>query len=302
MRFTRQVAAHVAPVLAAVTLGVVAPAVLPAPAHATPSACYIVASSTSVPIPDNGSTTSVLDVSAGAGDQILDLDVVITIEHSWDQDLDVSLEHGGNKVVLTSDNGSYNDDYASTRFDDGAATAIEDGVAPFAGSFRPEQSLNSFDDLSPFGKWTLRVTDDELNGTGTLTFVALHFKTRYCFDADRDGVKNDDDFCVSVAGPAPSGCPVRARSVSLTYNNAAKEFRGVLHCNAATRCAQRQPVRIYKVAAGQDQLLARTHVLDDGSFAVPRATATGKFYAVAPKVLEEEVAVCGRAQSPTLTR
>ncbi len=215
-------------------------------------------------------------------------------------DLEVQLEYDGHTVLLANRVGGSGDNFSGTRFNDGAATHISSGAAPFTGSFRPAQSLNAMDDLSPDGVWTLRVTDRAGGDVGTITSWGLVTRTRWCDDVDRDTVKGSYDSCPFVKGVAPSGCPVRTRSISISYNRTAKEFRGLLTCAAASRCADTQPVRIYKVRSGPDALLSRAHTDAAGSYAIPRASVNGRYYAVAPRVFEEGIAECRRAQSANL--
>ena len=96
--------------------------------------------------------------------EILDVNVTINIEHGNAEDLDVVLiAPDSTEIELTSDNGGFADNYTDTTFDDSAGTSIVDGMAPFTGRFIPEQPLNALNGLSPFGNWTLRVTDDDGN-------------------------------------------------------------------------------------------------------------------------------------------
>ena len=60
-----------------------------------------------------------------------------------------------------------------TVFDDGAATAISAGTAPFAGTFRPEAPLSALNGELVTGTWKLRVTDTAAPGHGTVGCVSL---------------------------------------------------------------------------------------------------------------------------------
>ena len=95
---------------------------------------------------------------------ILDVNVTINIDHGNTEDLDVVLiAPNSTEIDLTSDNGGFGDNYTTTIFDDAAGTSIVDGTAPFTGRFSPEQALSVLNNQSPFGTWTLRVTDDNGN-------------------------------------------------------------------------------------------------------------------------------------------
>ena len=64
-------------------------------------------------------------------------------------------------------------------FDDGAATGVASGMAPFTGRFRAEQSLSSLTFPGDFkgrradGTWNLRVADTASIDTGTLNAWSL---------------------------------------------------------------------------------------------------------------------------------
>ncbi len=130
----------------------------------------------SVPIPDNGTVEHTINVPDTG--TIVDVDVKIRINHTWDADLDIYLIHpDGTMVELSTDNGGSGDDYGSgptdctgtfTVFDDEATTPITSGTPPFAGSYQPEQPLSTLDGKPINGAWRLRITDDSPLDTGTL--------------------------------------------------------------------------------------------------------------------------------------
>jgi uncharacterized repeat protein (TIGR01451 family) len=109
----------------------------------------------------------------GLPTQILDLDVRLSIDHNFSDDLDVTLvSPAGTEITLTTDNGAGNDDvFRGTRFDDQATEPVTDhlyanGVAVPALS--PEEPLAALDGENPNGVWQLRVQDDAPVIAGTL--------------------------------------------------------------------------------------------------------------------------------------
>jgi subtilisin-like proprotein convertase family protein len=127
------------------------------------------AADTPLPIPPTGSlgiTTSNIVVSESC--LIEDLNVTVDIEHTWDADLFITLGETGVAVILSDRNGGSGDDYSNTTFDDEATTPIDFGTAPFAGSFKPEELLSSFDGTNALGTWTLTVDDRAFGDIGTL--------------------------------------------------------------------------------------------------------------------------------------
>lgn len=92
---------------------------------------------------------------------LVDVDVLLNIEHDAVQDLDIFLiSPTGRRIELFSDIGGNADDFLGTILDSEAPTSIATGAAPFTGRFRPLESLVPLYDEDPNGFWTLEVTDD----------------------------------------------------------------------------------------------------------------------------------------------
>lgn len=106
------------------------------------------------------SYTSVINVPESF--PVNDLNVKINIQHTWVNDLDVSLTSPtGTVVVLSTNNGANGaQNYTNTVFDQQATTPITSGSAPFTGSFIPEGDLSLLNGQMSGGNWTLNVVDD----------------------------------------------------------------------------------------------------------------------------------------------
>lgn len=139
--------------------------------------------STNVPLPiqDIGNIVSTLVVPTvvPASGLISDLNVTLSINHSWDGDLDISLiaPDGTTTVDLTSDNGASGDHYINTTFDDTAAVAVIDASPPYNGTFKPEGTLSVFNGLDQAGTWTLLIQDDKAFDAGILNSWSLNVTT-----------------------------------------------------------------------------------------------------------------------------
>ncbi|GEM_PF-634657 len=155
---------------------------------------------TSTPILDTPTVVSTIDVSGFVG-TISDLNLVVNMDHTFDGDLDYILippgQTGISYLHLCTDNGSSGDNFRWTRFDQGAATAITAGTAPFFSNYRPEggamtsamwaalapwtlaslgtaiTDLNSLNGIDPNGTWTLVIDDDASGDIGTLFYWSL---------------------------------------------------------------------------------------------------------------------------------
>jgi subtilisin-like proprotein convertase family protein len=132
-------------------------------------------------IPDDGNPgdplRAVINVPRSAG-VVRDLDVALTISHTNNADLDVTLTHtggGGTQVFSLFTDVGNNDDGFMVWLSDEAPTDI--GTAPddpqdrpVAGTFTPEGGalLSTFDGVDASGTWTLTVDDDAIGDTGML--------------------------------------------------------------------------------------------------------------------------------------
>ncbi len=124
-------------------------------------------SSSSVSIPGHGTGTLTQTIN-GFG-IIEDLDVKLDISHNWVEELEAYLiAPDGTRVMLFSGVGGSSDDFDNTIFDSNAPEAITDGTGPFTGSYRPEGDLDSLIGKEIHGTWTLEITDDGWNSTGTV--------------------------------------------------------------------------------------------------------------------------------------
>ncbi len=137
------------------------------PACATGQKLLAFSNKTAKSIPDQGSSTSSIAVTATGTIQRASARVNIT--HAWDEDLDISLRSPQNVTRdLSSDNGGDGDNYTNTAFADSCATNITAGTPPYTGCFLPEQPLSVFNGQSATGTWSLIAADDDLAAVGTL--------------------------------------------------------------------------------------------------------------------------------------
>lgn len=166
------------------------PVVLPSGGGLSPSlACT---NATPMALVDGGSITSTIPVAAFSG--YLGKPVVsLYLTHSQDWDVVITLlAPDGTAVELTSQNGSTGMNYGlscnpfenRTVFDDTAATSITNGVAPFAGLFRPQSPLSVLrgrTGAAVNGDWKLVVRDASGNGhTGSLLCWYLNLYPTAC--------------------------------------------------------------------------------------------------------------------------
>ena len=166
---------------------------------ATPTRAGMVVNSTDVPhtIGDQGDPGTISTL-IGPSLTITDLNVIIDdFQTPFVQDyrFELTSPEGTNVLLIASiaDNGilsSLNSqsamNFENTVFDDEATTNLENGSAPYSGSFNIDHStvpspmdngfpLSAFDGEVASGTWTLTITDQEPMDTATLVGWSLEF-------------------------------------------------------------------------------------------------------------------------------
>src|SRR5262249_55403659 len=133
------------------------------------------------PIPDVSSVDIPINVSdVGA---VADVNARVRLNHTFDGDLVLTLiAPDGTSVALANNRGGAGQNFGTgandcsgvpTVFDDSATTAIGSGLAPFAGSFRPDSPLSVFNGKPVNGDWVLRFDDIAFFDVGTVGCVTL---------------------------------------------------------------------------------------------------------------------------------
>lgn len=110
---------------------------------------------------------------------ILDVNVLINAEHTFDADLQFSLiSPEGTEIVLSGGVGWDGNNYTNTILDDDADIAIDSSLAvpPFTGRFRPIDKLWLLDGENSAGRWKLRVVDNGFQDGGALLGWSLIFR------------------------------------------------------------------------------------------------------------------------------
>ncbi len=127
-----------------------------------------------VSIPDNSATGASVTVSVPDVNTIVDVNVKVNVNHTFDGDLTLSLiGPDGTTVLLSNRRGSSGDNFTNTVFDDQATTPIASGTAPFTGSFKPDALLSAFNGKAPAGTWTLKAVDSASTDVGTIVGFEL---------------------------------------------------------------------------------------------------------------------------------
>ena len=129
---------------------------------------------------------------------ILDINVLVDIEHTYVGDLMLYLESPkGIRYLLSGEIGESNDDYTQTLFDQEAQSAIFEAEAPFTGSFQPLQNISQLYGTSSFGTWKLIVHDLYVEDSGQLREFTLDLCVQGIplANSDDDSIVDENDNC-----------------------------------------------------------------------------------------------------------
>ena len=143
-----------------------------------PATNLFTSTDTPVFIPDTSTVYSLLAISLPDNPTLADVNVQVRINHTYDRDVTLALEHpDGTEVLLVRRRGGSSDNFGTgagaceslvyTVFDQEAAQSITSGVAPFANSYRPEATLDTFKGKPLNGTWRLRMRDETTRDVGT---------------------------------------------------------------------------------------------------------------------------------------
>ena len=105
------------------------------------------------------------------------LTITLNLTYPNDPDLTATLvAPDGTSVQLFTGVGAAGSaqNFTNTTFNDLAATPIQNGGAPFFGSYNPQFPLTAFKGHDSAGTWTLRIADKVANKTGTLNGFSLN--------------------------------------------------------------------------------------------------------------------------------
>ncbi len=133
--------------------------------------------------------------------KIEDLNVTLSINHSYLSDLNITLiSPEGKEVDLVKNIGGNKSNFVQTTFDDETDIYITEGLSPYSGTYKPFEKLSLFKGDSSFGTWRLRVVDSQAQDTGQLTSFKLSFCLRGELfpNNDFDTISNDFDNCPNV--------------------------------------------------------------------------------------------------------
>ncbi len=191
-------------------------------------------------IPDNNVTGATSTLTVPGGGLINDLKVRIpSITHSFDADLVITLiAPDGTTILLANKRGGSSNNFTNTVFDDGAATDVSGGSAPFTGSFRPEQPLGVLRGHPMNGTWKLKVVDTATIDSGSIAAWGLDQRPAACATTVAAPP-------ATTTGPASDVTPMTAR-IAATVDPNGTATDGAFQFGTSTAYGDQSPA----VAAG----------------------------------------------------
>ena len=142
--------------------------------------------------------------------------VCININHTWDSDLDIFLKcPDGTLLELSTDNGSIDANYTNTCFSPTAGTSITAGIAPFTGTYLPEQLFSALNGCTANGTWNLFVQDDSGLDTGSIVNWSITFNNTI-----PPFTWSPTTAMTNSTTLTPSVCPTTTTTYTLTANGA----------------------------------------------------------------------------------
>ena len=132
-------------------------------------------------IPDAGATPTCFPINVtgiGTINNSFGLATVcLNITHTWDSDLEIALHApDGTIVFLSVQNGGSGQNFTGTCFTGTALSSISTGIAPFTGSYLPDEPLGAVNNgQNANGTWTLCIQDILGGFTGTLNSWSISF-------------------------------------------------------------------------------------------------------------------------------
>ena len=132
-----------------------------------------------VALPLTSRTESTITLAGHPGQTIANLALNVNVAAPHDGILTLSLiAPNGTKILLYQNSGDQGANFNNTGFSDLAAQPISAGTAPYAGTFRPAQSLSSaLNGLPVDGVYTLEIDNSSTTFTGTFSGWSLAIST-----------------------------------------------------------------------------------------------------------------------------
>lgn len=167
-----------------------------------------------ITIPSAGTPTITSTISFFEDLPLTDIEVSLEIDHSYLEDLTITLTSPEGTVVTLFAKDCDSADNLNAVFDDDGSPIVCGSNPAVQGVVEPIGSLSSFHGESIQGDWILTISDDTPDDGGALNAFSLEVCVEGSFrpDEDNDGVFDDGpDLCLGTPEGTPvdaTGCPI----------------------------------------------------------------------------------------------
>ena len=177
-------------------------------------------------IPDGGPLVNfpmtVSGLSPATIDTIFGIETIcFNITHTWDADLNISLESPDGTIVdLSIANGGSGDDYTNTCLNGFATNSIVTANAPFTGTFRPQGFIGAFNNgQNANGVWQLLIQDTYGADVGNLIDWSITFGNTPAFPFNFSS-SNLPIIVINTGGIVIPNEPKLSAQMGIIYNGA----------------------------------------------------------------------------------
>lgn len=180
---------------------------------------WTVGASPNLAIPDNNVTgaTSTINIPSTCANANNLTSVTINLTHTWTSDLSIFLRAPNlSQIDLSSGNGGSGDNYTNTVFST-AGTAITSGVAPFTGTYTPEQAFSNLTGTAQ-GDWSLRVVDGAGGDVGNIVSWSITISNPTCGVVSYTWSPGTGLSSTTIANPTASPTTTTNYTLTATYN------------------------------------------------------------------------------------
>lgn len=201
-----------------------------------------------IPIGDISPAADTITIDL-AGHSIVGVKVMVdTLDHPAVDELTITLAHDGTEVTLVAEGDATGTDFTGTVLSDASITFFSGGLAPYNGTYRPNERLSAFNGLDPNGDWILRVSDGTSGNDGVLKAWGITLLTDIVLDADdRENDRLLPDYNLSQCYPNPFN-PVTTMSYSVPRRSKVTiEIFNILGQKVQTLTDETKPAGEYQI-------------------------------------------------------
>ena len=111
---------------------------------------------------------------------------------------------------------------------------------------------------------------------------------------DNDALADSADHCDVLAATTASGCPLKARTLTASYNTTKHGYAGRLYSSALPACHYKRTVVLWQDVPGPDKKIGQVVTTSTGQWVLVRPRVKGYFYARSARVVVNDKGECSQ--------